>query len=430
MFTHFELSESLLKAITQLNWEQPTDIQQAVIPKALEQKDLLLSASTGSGKSAAFLLPLLERLIRRKKDNTDTLALILSPTRELASQLFKDCQALAAFTDINSIVITGGESLKPQAAKIRKNPEIVIATPGRLLEHLTAKQVFLQDLEYLVIDEADRMLDMGFHEDVLNIVKACQSQRQTLLCSATLSDPAVLRLAREIMTPDAEHIDLTETQEQPSIRQQIILADDRKHKERLLDWLLQNETYDKTIIFCNTRDQADALGNVLRYHDYRVEVLHGEKQHQQRKKVMQAFTNQGLKILVASDVAARGLDIDGINLVINFDFARKGDDHLHRVGRTGRAGTEGLAISFVTANEWNLMVGIERYLGIHFEQRQIKALKGSFTGPKKLKASGKAYGSKKKKNSSKADVKKSRPAKKPTTDSGGFGVIRKKTKKD
>jgi len=414
MFAELPLHERLLKALEALSFSEPTPVQKEAIPLAVQGADLRVIAQTGSGKTAAFLLPVLHRLLQESKPRTATRALILLPTRELAQQTLQQVELLAQFTFIKAALITGGEDFKKQAAALRKNPDIVIGTPGRLLEQLNAKYLELQDLEVLVLDESDRMLDMGFSEDVLQLVNACNPERQTLLFSAT-SSGALFELAAQVMRePQVLRLNPV-SQMNSATTQQIIPADDAKHKEKMVLWLLANETYEKAMVFTNTRDQADRLGGVLiAAHkagkgSAKVFVLHGEKDHKDRKQAVSRLNQGHINVLIATDVAARGLDIAGMDLVINFDMPRKGDDYVHRAGRTGRAGNAGLVVSLITAQEWNLMVSIERYLKQNFERRVIKELKGSFLGPKKLKASGKAAGSKKKK------VDKESTSKKPSS---------------
>ena len=412
MFAELLLHERLLKALETLGFSEPTPVQKEAVPLAVQGEDLRVIAQTGSGKTAAFVLPVLHRLLQDAKPRTATRALILLPTRELAQQTLKQVELLAQFTFIKAALITGGEDFKKQMTALRKNPDIVIGTPGRLLEQLNAKNLELQDLEVLVLDEADRMLDMGFSEDVMQLVHACHTERQTLLFSAT-SNSALFELAASVMRePQVLRLNPVSQMNSATV-QQIVPADDAKHKEKMVLWLLANETYEKAIVFTNTRTQADRLGSVLiaahkaGSSHAKVYVLHGEKDHKDRKQAVSRLNQGHINVLIATDVAARGLDIEGMDLVINFDMPRKGDDYVHRAGRTGRAGNAGLVISLITAQEWNLMASIERYLKQQFERRIIKEIKGSFLGPKKLKASGKAAGSKKKKTDKKTAEKKS-----------------------
>ena len=386
MFSEFNLHERLLKALEELEYTKPTPVQSAMLPLALDGRDIQASAETGSGKTAAFLLPVLQRLLDKPAPDTETRCLVLLPTRELANQVFKHCQQLCEFTQINSEVIVGGTSFKEQKALVRKNPEILIATPGRLLEHVQNKSVNLSDLEVLIFDEADRMLDMGFREDVLKITEACNSERQTMLLSATLHHNGIGRIAKEILKTPVIVDTGSYREKHSSIEQQIILADDLPHKERLTTWLLANETFEKAVVFANTKVHVDKLASFLKYHKQRVAALHGDLTQDERNRVMQLFREGKVNVLVATDLAARGLDVKGVDLVINYAMARSGDEHVHRIGRTGRAGEKGLAVSLIAPQEWNLMSSIERYLGVEFERRLIKALAGKFKGPNKKKA--------------------------------------------
>ena len=376
--------------------------------------------------------------------NSGTRVLILLPTRELALQIQKHFEQLAAFTHIKSGLIIGGEAFKHQVATLRKNPEVLIATPGRLVEHIEKGTPDFKDLEVLVLDEADRMLDMGFAIDMNTIASSCSKQRQNLLFSATLKHKELRRISATFNDP--KYIEVDSHREQHShILQQLVLADDLKHKEKLVAALLEEEQARKVFIFCKTRKQCQQLSHVLRYKKFKANCIHGEIAQSDRKQIMNQFRSGQLDVLVATDLAARGLDIDDVDLVINFSIAQSGDDHVHRVGRTGRAGREGKAITLIDSNEWNQMSSIERYLKFRFEPRVLAGLKANYSGPKKVKKSGKASGSKKKKvdpkknkavkskstssKTTQSPSKKSRPSTKNKTFSGGgdgFDVLRKK----
>ncbi|OUS27673.1 RNA helicase [Gammaproteobacteria bacterium 45_16_T64] len=408
MFSELALNDRLLKAITKLGFEKTTPVQAQAIPLALAGKDLLVSAKTGSGKTAAFLLPSLHRFLENPAPDSGTRALILVPTRELARQVLKQCSQFADFTNIKSTMIIGGEDFKFQKSQFRKNPEIVIATPGRLVEHLDAGSIDFKDLEVLVLDEADRMLDMGFVEDVMHIAKACNNKRQTLLFSATLKQRGLEEIIGEALNEPEKLILDTHKDEHSQIRQQAVLADDNDHKDKLLATLLENETYNKALVFTNKKVQATRLCGLMRYKNNRAGVLQGDLSQEERNHVMSLFRNGQVNVLIATDVAARGIDVDGIDLVINYDMPRNGDDYIHRIGRTGRADSEGVAISFVTSFEWNLKAAIERYLRHNFEKRTIKGFEGKFKGPKKLKSSGKSAGAKKFKQEKKGEAEKTK----------------------
>ncbi|MDM3869793.1 DEAD/DEAH box helicase [Porticoccus sp. W117] len=436
-FEDFGLHGRLLETVGKEGFSEPTAVQAQVIPAALQGQDLLVTAETGSGKSAAFLLPMLQRFLQADAPKSGTRALVLAPTRELARQVLAHCIKLKKMTHLKADVITGGQEFRFQKAMLRKNPEIIVATPGRILEHLEKGSADFSDLEVLVLDEADRMLDMGFSEDVLTIAKACNLQRQTLLLSATLKHRGIRKVADAVLNnPQTIAVNSVRSRHS-SIQQQIVLADDVEHKQKLLLKLLQQESAQKTVVFTNTIAGAEKLVGWLYNSELRAGILHGDLLQDERNHVMQQMRRGQLDVLVATDVAARGLDVQGVGLVINFDMARSGDDYVHRIGRTGRAGEQGTAISFITSTEWNLMASIERYLKTRFERLVVAGLEGKYKGPKKLKASGKAAGTKKKKLAKKTAknatpkkaANKRRPGKKPIHDSGkeeGFAPLRRK----
>ena len=422
-FAALGLHERLLKGLEALGFSQPVPVQAQSIPLACAGTDLLVNATTGSGKTLAFLLPILQRMVTVASPRSATRALVLVPTRELAHQVHQACESLARFTFVKAGMLVGGENYGNQIRMLRKNPEILIATPGRLLEHMRSQEADLSDLEILVLDEADRMLDMGFSDDVLSIASACQSTRQTLLFSATLTHRGLAPVVSELLTEPQTLMLTPPRQAQEAIRQQVLLADDPEHKYRLLEWLLTHETYRQALVFTNTREQTQTLSNRLRNTTpVRCSALHGDMIQPDRNRVIALLRGEKINVLVATDVAARGLDIPGMDLVINLDMARHGDDYVHRIGRTGRAGQSGLAISLISAHEWNRMISIEHWLGIHFERRKIKTLIGQYQGPKKTRSSGKAAGSKKKKKATKVAHK----AKASGTAKKASGTVKKK----
>jgi len=415
-----QLHESLQRAIQELGWKEFTHVQQAAIPVAVEGKDLRVTARTGSGKTAAFLLPMLNDLIANPDARAGTLGLILLPTRELARQTLSQIRVLAKYSDIQAELITGGEDFKVQAARMRKNPDIILGTPGRLLEHREADNLAFDDVRWLVLDEADRMLDMGMGDDVLALTKICNPQAQSLLFSATSGGTALNRMVSQVLSEPVElMLDAVRGLETTTV-QQVIPADNVAHKERLLQWLLANETFEKAIVFTNTRDQADRLGGVIRSQKLNAFVLHGEKDQRERKLALDRFRTGNARVLIATDLAARGLDVSGLELVVNFDMPRSGDEYVHRIGRTGRQDTpEGMAISLVAREEWGLMSSIERYLRQQFERRLVAEVPGDFKGPKRVKASGKPAGPKKKKSKNAKPKKTSqRRRQAPSTASG------------
>lgn len=386
----------LLRAINELGYTSATQVQEKAIPLAIEAKDLLVQSKTGSGKTAAFLLPSISRILTEVSNNPlSTRILILTPTRELARQIVKNAEELLRYTAIKVGMICGGEELKYQKALLRKNPEIIVATPGRLAEHIAHKSTDFSGLEILILDEADRMMDMGLHEDLVKIVAQCPAEKQTLLFSATLEQKNLRQLIQDVMGDKKAEKIVVDDAPNP-IDHKMVLSDGNQHKDKLLIACLEKTPHQKAIVFANTRARVDELNQLLRRYGHAVSLLHGDITQDERKKALDRFRDNKTTILVATDVAARGLDIDAVELVINIDMAYSGDEYLHRIGRTGRAGQSGLAISFVTAKDWNLTKGIERYLSIQMEILQVPGLTAVYKGPEKLKASGKAVGIKKK----------------------------------
>ena len=406
MFNEYPINERILKAIDTLGFTEPTEVQAKTLPPALEGRDLLVAAETGSGKTLSFLIPILQRCIDESRPSAGTRGLILVPTRELAEQVGKMFEALAAFTQIKIQTVCGGENWSNQTARLRKNPEVLVGTPGRLKEHLERGTLDFEDLEYLVLDEADRMLDMGFRDEVSFIVERCQRERQTLLLSATLSRDKLGNLAEKSLS-EPERLELSTAQDAvESITQQMILADGPAHKEKLLLWLLENEEYEKAIVFCNTRAYAEEIAQKFTHRvDVRIGLLHGELDQPERQRIIKLMREGRIQVMIATDVAARGLDIEGVDLVVNFDMARKGDEHVHRIGRCGRHGKQGLAINLIAANEWNLSATIQRYLKVKFEQRTLPGLAGHYKGPEKLRSNGRSVGKPKKKETGKSKGK-------------------------
>lgn len=390
-----DLDEQLNKAVIEAGFEKPTEVQEACFEPALHGRDLFVSAETGSGKTAAYLLPILERLIGR--DSHEPLALVLVPTRELAQQVMRQIKQLGRYTEISFGHIGGGTDIKKQNELLKRPPQVIVATPGRLSDLLAKDLIDLSSIEVLILDEADRLLDMGFSDEALLIAQHCLVRAQTSMYSATLANKGLRGLADELLD-EPTIIELNQTSDKhESIIQQIIFADDKAHKFKLLQWLIDNETYEHAIVFCNSKEQADQVYRVMQQKEISAGVLHGDRDQKHRNLMMSKLRRNEIKLLIATDIVARGLDIEGMDLVINFEMPRRGDIYVHRIGRTGRAGKKGLAITLIEAAEYNLMASIERYLNQRFDRRKIKELVGHYKGPKKLKASGKAAGSKKRK---------------------------------
>lgn len=399
-----ELDNRLIQAINEAGFSEATRVQAATLELALDGHDLFVSAETGSGKTGAYLLPVFEQLLTHGEGEIK--ALVLVPTRELAQQVLKHAKLLGRYTPIKLGLIGGGTDIKKQSEIIKAPPQFLVATPGRLLELLARDLLDLSAVETLILDEADRLLDMGFSEDILAIAEHCHQRQQTHLYSATLANKGLRGLADQLLN-NAIVIELNKpTDIHESIEQQIIFSDDKAHKFKQLCWLLKNEDYRHCLVFCNSKEQVDQVYRIMQQQEISAGVLHGDKDQKQRNLVMSKIRRDELKILVATDIAARGLDIKGMDLVINFEMPRRGELYVHRIGRTGRAGEKGVAITLISAPEYNLMAGIERFLKQTFIRRRIKELTGHYKGPKKLKASGKAAGSKKKKGKKKSAAKK------------------------
>lgn len=397
MFADLELDRRLQLGLEGLAFEAPTEVQAAVVPLALAGKDLSVSAETGSGKTMAYLVPVAQRILGAPSSPAaGTLAVILVPTRELARQVLKHCRDLLRKSPLTAQAITGGADFRYQQSLLRKDPEIIIATPGRLLEHCQRGSAKLDTVIALVLDEADRMLDLGFREEVSQLSQLCPDSKQVMMFSATRGHPGVATVARTLLK-SAQEVSLGEQRRaHDAVHHQRILADNIEHKDKLLVALLQAGGYQRALVFANKRTTASRLAGLLSHHALRCGCLHGELSTEERKHVMAQFRDDKIDILSASDVAARGIDVPGIDLVVNYDLPHSGDDYVHRTGRTGRAGATGLAVSLVSPPEWNLMISISRYLQLEFEKRALPGLKARYNGPKKQKSSGKAAGPKKK----------------------------------
>jgi ATP-dependent RNA helicase RhlE len=358
-FRHLKLHPKLLTGIDDLGFARPTPIQTDAIPPALEGRDVLACAMTGSGKTAAFLLPILHRLIDRPRGTTR--AVVLTPTRELAAQILEDLQDLAAHTSITGASVFGGVGMEPQKKAFRKGVDVLIATPGRLLDHFGYPYARLPSLEYLVIDEADRMFDMGFLPDVGRILRHLPARRQTFFFSATLPPPIVV-LARQMLSAPAT-INI-ERPVGPAIgitHSAYPVAQDRKLA--LLVALLQSGGLRQVLVFTRTKHRADHVSTYLVRNGLKSECLHGNRSQGQRTEALAGFKSGKYRILVATDIAARGIDVEALSHVVNFDVPKAPDDYIHRVGRTARAGATGDAFTFVAPEEEEELRRIERVVG-------------------------------------------------------------------
>ena len=362
-FTTLGLDPSLLTTLTALGYAVPTPVQLEAIPAALAGGDLLVSSQTGSGKTAAFLLPALQRLYKPSATGgMGPRVLVLTPTRELALQVQKSCHAYGNGQRMRTASVVGGMPYGLQLKLLSRPVDIVIATPGRLKDHMDRRTVNLGRVELLVLDEADRMLDMGFQEEIDAIIARLPKERQTMLFSATL-EGVVGKLAQRV-TRNPKRIAIARVAEtRPDITQHALVADNHAHKVRMLDTLLREEEVDQTLVFTATKRAAEDLSGELLGKGFDVGALHGDMRQRERSQMLQRLRDGKMKVLVATDVAARGIDVPGINLVVNYDAPRQAEDYVHRIGRTGRAGRAGVAVTFLGAQDRHLVRAIERFTG-------------------------------------------------------------------
>jgi len=358
-FSALGLHPDLLKGIRELGFIRPTPIQEEAIPPALQGRDLLACAQTGSGKTAAFLLPILHRLIGRPRRITR--ALVLTPTRELAAQILEDFNALAVHTALTGAAVYGGVGMGPQEHAFRTGVDLIVATPGRLLDHMRAPYAKLDALEYLVLDEADRMLDMGFLPDIRRILRHIPSQRQTLFFSATMPAP-IATLASE-MLKKAVTISLQRKAAPAAGITQAAYPVSQDLKAALLLELLRRQILGQALVFTRTKHRANRLADFLAQQGVRAERIHGNRSQNQRTQALAGFKNGRYPVLVATDIAARGIDVEALSHVVNFDVPAEPDSYIHRVGRTGRAEMTGEAFTFVAPQEEGDWRAIERAIG-------------------------------------------------------------------
>jgi len=358
-FDSFGLRPELLRAVKDMGFHEATPVQSASIPAGLAGRDVLASAPTGSGKSAAFGLPLLQALIDVPRGKTR--ALILAPTRELAAQICEHLQSLARHTKVKVAAIYGGVGFNPQVGAFRRGTDIIVATPGRLLDHLTQGTAVLDGITLLVLDEADRMLDMGFLPDVRRVLKKVPTDRQTLFFSATIP-PAIAGLTKELLR-DPVRVDLAPKGEPAIGITQTIYTIDQQRKSDLLLELLKDNNIFSAIAFTRTKARANRLAAMLLKHNVSSERIHGDRSQAQRTRALEDFKGGKYRVLVATDIAARGIDIAELGHVVNYDVPMVPEDYVHRVGRTARAKATGDAITFVAPDEEKYFAQIERALG-------------------------------------------------------------------
>lgn len=358
-FTKLGLHPTLLKGIRELGFTRPTPIQSEAIPAAVVGRDLLACAQTGSGKTAAFLLPILHRLIERPRGTTR--ALVVTPTRELAAQIVEDFNALAVHTPLTGAAVYGGVGMGPQEHAFRSGVDVIVATPGRLLDHARAPYAKLGGLEYLVLDEADRMLDMGFLPDIRRILRHIPARRQTLFFSATMP-PAIAALASEMLKSPVT-LNVQRTSAPPVGITQAAYPVPQHLKPSLFVELLERNILQQALVFTRTKHRANRLADYLVQRGVNAERIHGNRSQSQRTQALAGFKRGKYRVLVATDIAARGIDVEALSHVVNFDVPVVPEDYIHRVGRTGRAEATGDAFTFVAAEEEGDLRAIERVLG-------------------------------------------------------------------
>lgn len=370
-FADLGLRNSVLKGLDAMGFKHPTVIQDQLIPHVLAGKDVLGQAKTGSGKTAAFGLPLFHRATRELPFQT----LILVPTRELAIQVARELSEMGAHTPIRVCAVYGGDSVRQQADDLAKGPEIIVATPGRLMDMVERRHLHFDNVRFIVLDEVDRMLDIGFRDDIRRILKSINTDHQTVFVSATISEE-IEKLGRTFMKPDAEKIVAAAGSLTVSLVEQHYLAVEPWDKKRLLQHLLSHEEPDLTIVFCRTKATVDVLSRYLRDKGIEdVRAIHGDMRQQQRNQVMQSLRKGSLSVLIASDLAARGLDVDDISHVINYDLPEDPEVYIHRIGRTARAGRRGVAWSFVSTDQGHLLTQIEKLANVHIPHMEYPDFK-------------------------------------------------------
>ncbi len=361
-FAALELADTLLKAIDTQGYTEPSPIQAQAIPAIIQGQDVMAAAQTGTGKTAAFTLPLLQRLMDGKPAASNQVrALVLTPTRELAAQVGESVRLYGQNTSLRSAVVYGGVKINPQMMALRKGVDILVATPGRLVDLYQQNAVRFNQLEILVLDEADRMLDMGFIHDIRKILALLPAKRQNLMFSATFSDE-IRKLARGLVNNPVE-VSVAAANSTADRVEQSLTPVDKKQKSALLIHLIKQHGWGQILIFTRTKHGANKLTRELEEIGLKAAAIHGNKSQGARTKALEAFRNGKISILVATDIAARGLDIDQLPLVVNFDMPNVAEDYVHRIGRTGRAGASGQAVSLVSADEFDQLTAIERLIG-------------------------------------------------------------------
>ncbi|WP_166242412.1 DEAD/DEAH box helicase [Paenibacillus turpanensis] len=380
-FQDFNLDPKVVKAITEMGFEEPTPIQEKAIPIAMENRDMFGQAQTGTGKTAAFAIPLINKIDPAEER---IVALIMTPTRELAIQVAEEISKLSRFKQVRSLPIYGGQDIVRQIRALKKRPQVIIGTPGRLLDHINRKTIRLDDVQTVILDEADEMLDMGFMEDITSILSLVPEERQTMLFSATMP-PNIQKLANQFLK-SPEHVSVVPKQITAPLIQQAYIELNEKQKFEGLSRLLDMESPELAIVFGRTKRRVDELAEALQKRGYSADGLHGDLSQNQRDAVMRKFRDGSIDVLVATDVAARGLDVSGVTHVINFDLPQDPESYVHRIGRTGRAGKEGTAWTFVTPREIDHLHFIEKLTRQKIAKKPLPSLAEAIEGKQKVTA--------------------------------------------
>ena len=383
-FEKLGLSDELLRALRDTGYTSPTPIQAQAIPAILDGRDVMGAAQTGTGKTAGFTLPLLQLLSNKAPVKSNRArALVLTPTRELAAQVEESVTTYGEHLSLRSTVVFGGVKINPQMMKLRRGVDVLVATPGRLLDLYQQKAICFDDIEVLILDEADRMLDMGFIHDIKRIMALLPKKRQNLMFSATFSNE--IRLLAKGITNNPVEIDVAPRNSAVEIISQIIHPVDKARKPDLLSHLIRTGNWYQVLVFSRTKHGADKLVKRLARDEIHAAAIHGNKSQPQRTKALAGFKQNKIQVLVATDIAARGIDIDQLSHVVNFDLPNVPEDYVHRIGRTGRAGASGIAISLVSADEAKQLQDIERVIKRKIEREEIEGFEPAHIVPESVK---------------------------------------------
>lgn len=380
-FTEFGFDDRLMDGIESSGYEEATPVQEKVIPHVLDGKDVIASAQTGTGKTAAFLLPLLHRMLSEDHPAHGINALVIVPTRELAIQIEQNLEGLSYFTGMSSIAVYGGgdgQAFVQEKKALSLGADFVICTPGKMMSHIKMGYVKMNELRYLVLDEADRMLDMGFYDDIMFIISHLPPKRQNLLFSATMP-PRIRELARKILHAPVE-INIAISKPPEKIIQRVFIVFDAQ-KTPLILHLLKEKKYNKVVVFCSSKLSVKQLTRELKRARLPVEEIHSDLDQQKREEVLMHFRSGRLSILVATDILSRGIDIDDIELVINYDVPHDGEDYVHRIGRTARAEADGTAYTLISPKEWRKFLAIEKLIGKEVPRGEVPASLGPVPQP-------------------------------------------------